>query len=266
MTRVGLVGFGRIGGRVAKHLGPDARIVAVLARERGGAARYPDGAAIVRDVESLIEAGPEIVLEAASPAALRASGEAVVRAGIDLLPLSLCACLDDAFMARLRDAVGRPGAGRVMIPPGAMAALEGLVAARSAGLDRVVYRTVKPVEVWRRTAAAELVDLDRIVGETTILRGTVRSLADRFPDNLNVAVGVALAGLGPDRTEMELLADPASRVTIHELEFWAAPGHVKLRIVGNDPDPLTDCADYTAFSVLHALRTRSGSCWLAKDV
>ena len=120
----------------------------------------------------------------------------------------------------------------------------------------MIYRTVKPLAVWRRSAASDMVDLDAVQAETTILRGTVRELAVAFPQNLNVAVGIALAGLGLDRTEMELVADPALTVTVHELEFWAKPGHAKLKLVGTDPDPLTDCADYTAFSVLHTLRTR----------
>lgn len=256
MSRVGLVGYGRIGARVAAHLGPAAPVVAILARSPRPA---PRGATVTDSPDAFLAERPDIVLEAASGAALREHGPAILRAGIDLVPLSLCALLDARVEEALREAIRQPGAGRLLLAPGALGGLDGLAAAREAGLDRAVYRTVKPVSVWRRTAAAGLVDLDAIRGETTILRGSVRELAAAFPDNLNVAVGAALAGLGPDRTELELAADPDLAVTIHELEFWGRPGHVRLRLVGTDPDPLADCGDYTAFSVLGILRTRSAA-------
>jgi aspartate dehydrogenase len=92
-----------------------------------------------------------------------------------------------------------------------------------------------------------------------ILRGSVRDLSRHFPRNLNLSVGIALAGLGFERTEVELFADPVGHVTRHELEIWATPGHCRLFIDGTDPDPIEDCADYTAWSTLGPLRHRAAS-------
>jgi aspartate dehydrogenase len=252
-TRVGLIGWGRIGARVAAHLGDGAEVVGVLVRPgREGGDR-------VSDLDAFLERRPEIVLECASPAALAAYGTVIVSRGIDLLPLSLCALIDDGLREGLAAAAARPGAGRVFIAPGAIGSLDLLASAREAGLDRVVYRTAKPLVVWRSNAAAGLVDLDQIRGPTTILRGSVREISRHFPHNLNLSVGIALVGLGLDRTEVELIADPGSSVTDHELEIWAKPGHAKLRIAGADLDPILDCADYTAYSLLRPLRTRAHS-------
>ena len=253
MTRVGLVGLGRIGARVAAHLGSRARISAVLLRSEKRHTDLP----LTCSLDEFLSSQPDIVLEAASSDALAAYGPAIVRAGVDLLPLSLCALLTPKVERDLRDSIKAPGAGRVLIASGAVATLDALVTAKAAGLERVIYRTAKPLGVWRRTAAASLVDLRSIETATAILHGSVRDLAVHFPHNLNVAVGVALAGLGFERTEMELIADPTLTVTVHELEFWGKPGHFKMRLVGTDPDPVDDCADYTAYSVLHVLRTRS---------
>lgn len=251
-TRVGIIGWGKIGARVAAHLGPDAELAAVLVRREdpGGAmTSFPD----------FLARRPEIVLECASPEALAEYGHQIVAAGIDLVPLSLCALLDEAVLARLREATRRPGAGRVFIAPGGIGTLDLVAAAREAGLTRLVYRTWKPLRVWRANAAARLVNLDAIEHETLILRGTVRELSHHFPRNLNLSVGIALAGLGFDHTEVELFADPLGQVTRHELEIWATPGHCRVSIDGTDPDPILDCADYTAWSVLEPLRHRAGA-------
>ena len=78
----------------------------------------------------------------------------------------------------------------------------------------------------------------------------------RFPNNLNTSVGVALAGLGLDRTEAELIADPALTETAHELEIHAAPGNAVLKLGGRDVPPDGDPVDYTTFSLMRVLRRR----------
>jgi aspartate dehydrogenase len=251
-TRVGIIGWGKIGARVAAHLGPAAQIASVLVRKS-------DSPGAMTSFTEFLASRPEIVLECASPEALAEYGHRIIVAGIDLVPLSLCALLDETVLAQLRDATRRPGAGRVFIAPGGIGTLDLVVAAREAGLTRLVYRTWKPLRVWRANAATRLVDLDAIEHESLILRGTVRELAHHFPRNLNLSVGIALAGLGFDRTEVELFADPHGQVTRHELEIWAAPGHCRVSIDGTDPDPILDCADYTAWSVLGPLRHRAGA-------
>jgi aspartate dehydrogenase len=251
-TRVGIVGWGRIGGRVAANLGPDAELVSVLTRGRG-----PDIA--TASLSEFFNRQPEIVLECASPEALAEYGHQIVARGIDLVPLSLCALLDEKVLEQLRHASRQPGAGKVFIAPGAIGTLDLVAAARESGLSRIIYRTAKPLRVWRANAAAALVDLDKIECETMILRGSVRDLSRHFPRNLNLSVGIALAGLGFERTEVELFADPVGQVTRHELEIWATPGHCRLFIDGTDPDPIEDCADYTAWSTLGPLRHRAAS-------
>jgi aspartate dehydrogenase len=84
----------------------------------------------------------------------------------------------------------------------------------------------------------------------------VRDAARRLPNNLNASVGVALAGLGLDRTEAELVADPAISETAHELEIHAAPGNAVLRLGGREVAPDGDPVDYTTFGLIRLLRRR----------
>jgi len=252
VTAYGIVGFGRIGQRLAARL-PGA--VAVLTRSRaasGGDAR--GGARVCGDLAEFLGQRPQVVVECASRAALAEVGPAVLAAGCDLIPLSLTAFAEPDIERRLL-AAAQKGPGRLEIAPGAIGTLDLLATAREEGLTRVVYRQLKPPIMWKLVRGAPL-DIDSTPERTVFLRGSVRNLSHRFPDNLNTSVGVALAGLGLDRTEVELVADPALSETAHELEVYAAPGKAVLKLGGRDVPPDGDPADYTTFSVMRLVKRR----------
>ena len=236
--RYGIVGYGRIGQRLAARL-PGA--VAILGR----------GATL----DGLTSARPEVVVECASAAALAEYGPAILAAGIDLVPLSLTALADPGVERRLM-AAAKVGPGRLELAPGAIGTLDLLASAREDGLRRVVYRQLKSPAMWRLTPAAALADLASIRRRRVFFKGSVRELARLMPDNLNTSVGVALAGLGLDATEAELVADPAINETAHELEVHAAPGTAVLRLGGREVAPDGDPVDYTTFSVVRILKRR----------
>jgi aspartate dehydrogenase len=239
VIRYGIVGYGRIGQRLAARL-PGA--VAILSRSSR------------TDLGSFLQERPQVVVECASRQALAEIGPALLAAGCDLLPLSLTALADPEVEQRLRLAA-ETGPGRIEIPPGAIGTLDLLAAAREDGLSRVVYRQLKSPAMWKLIAGAPA-GLDSIRERSVILRDNVRAVAQRFPDNLNTSVGVALAGLGLDRTEAELVADPALSETAHELEIHAAPGKAVLVLGGRTVPPDGDPADYTTLSVMRLLKRR----------
>jgi aspartate dehydrogenase len=236
----GIIGYGRIGRRLAARL-PGA--VAILRRGKS-------------TLDSFIAARPSVAVECASPQALAAYGPAILAAGIDLVPLSLTALADRDVESRLM-AAAEAGPGRLEIAPGAIGTLDLLATAREEGLRRVVYRQVKSPAMWRLTPAAGLVDLASIVERHVFFRSSVREVARLMPHNLNTSVGVALAGLGLDATEAELVADPAISETAHELEIHAAPGRASLRLGGRDVAPDGDPIDYTTFSLMRVLKRRT---------
>lgn len=257
--RCGLVGFGRIGRRLAECLhGPDpaAALVAVLVRpEQATAARALAGAArVCTELGALLATEPDVVVECASAAALAATGPAVLAAGADLMPLSLAALADEATEARLM-AAARAGPGRLQVPAGAMGSLGFIAAAREGGLRRVLFRAWNPPQTW---AAGWAGDAPGVPGPGVFMQGSVRDVARLFPRNLNVSVGVALAGLGLDRTEAELHADPGLTQATFEVVVEAGPGQATLH-VRSQPVPIGhDPADYTTYSVLRLLRRRTG--------
>lgn len=256
-TRCGLVGLGRIGRRLAARLqGTNSAgdLVAVLVRpaQLDMARDLAGTAQVCTDLDQFLATRPDVVVECASAAILAEAGPAILAGGADLMPLSLAALADPAAERRLMDAA-HAGPGRLEIPAGAIGSLGFIAAAREDGLRRVLFRAFNPPQVW---VAGWAGGSAQPTGAGLFFQGSVREAARQYPRNLNVSVGVALAGLGLDRTEAELHADPGITQAVFEVSIEAGPGHATLHVRSRDVPIGQDPADYTTFSVLRLLRRR----------
>jgi aspartate dehydrogenase len=104
------------------------------------------------------------------------------------------------------------------------------------GIDSVEHRIVKPPGAWRDTPAEELCDLDRLEEPAVFFSASAREAADAFPKNANVAMTTALAGIGPDRTRISLVADPGASTNRHEIAAEGAFGTLSV-VIANNPLP-----------------------------
>jgi aspartate dehydrogenase len=77
---------------------------------------------------------------------------------------------------------------------------------------------------WKGTAAEAVCDLDRLSAPVVLYEGPVREGARRYPANVNISAAAALAGIGPDRTELRIVADPGIATHVVELEAEGAFG------------------------------------------
>ena len=231
--RVGLIGNGAIGrllGNLAREHLPEVRIVAVL--ERGAPDEgAPTDAVSVDTLAGLLERGPDLIVECAGHAALRALGPSVLAAGVDLLVASVGALADAALETVLRKAAAE-GNAKLRIPSGALGGLDVLSAARLAGLRSVSYEGRKAPDAWRGTPAEEMVELTGLSQPTVFFQGSAREAARCFPQNANVAAAVALAGLGFDETQVSLCADPGTKGNRHRILAEGAFGEIDARVNG----------------------------------
>jgi aspartate dehydrogenase len=251
--RVGILGAGRIGCRIAERLGEGASLVALLCRpaqQDALAARF--GVEVIcTDLDGFLARTPAVVAECASATLLVGAAPRLLAAGLDVLPLSLAAFADPAAEAVLL-AAAEAGPGRLEIPAGAMASLGFLAAAREDALAEVHLTVRYPPARLRGTPG----EVGGIAAPQAVFSGTVRQAASLFPRHLNVSVGVALAGLGLDRTRFTLVADPGITQAAFLVEARAGPGAVRLAVEGRDSPVEDDPVDYTTFSVLRLLRRR----------
>jgi aspartate dehydrogenase len=257
MSAIGLIGYGGIAQDVVaalRSMQADGDIVGALARPgRAEKARAAlPGIEIVESLDHLLARKPSIVAELAGQQAVDEYGATVLRHGTDFLVISIGALAEPALLQKLKAAAAE-GSARVLLPAGAIGGIDAIAAMRIGGLTKVRYRSVKPPVAWRGSPAEEVADLDKLTKRTVLYKGTAGEAALRFPQNANVAATVALAGLGFDATEVELVADPDAPGNVHEIEVEGAAGNFSIRLQGKPSRTNPKTSALTAFSVARAL-------------
>lgn len=257
--RVAVIGHGPVARAVVAALGPPAAVVCRPGRE--AAAEADLGAPAVTSAAAL-PAGLDCVVEAGGHAGLRAHGAAVLARGLDLIAVSLGALADEALAEALTQAA-RAGGARLHLASGAVGALDALAAAGAGRLARVRYTGRKPPQGWAGSPAETVLDLAALSAPATHFEGTARACALAYPRNANVAAAVALAGLGFERTEARLVADPGIAANIHEIEAEGDFGRLTFRIEGRGLPDTPRSSALTALSLIRAVADRRAPVGLA---
>src|SRR5581483_10972501 len=257
MSSVGLIGYGGIARDVVAALretGSGVTVAAALCRPgRAEQARAAlPGIAVVESLGALLAHRPKVVAEVAGQQAVDTYGPEVLRQGFDLLVISIGALAAPALLARLKAAAAE-GKSRLLLPAGAIGGIDAIAAMRVGGLSTVRYRSRKPPAAWRGSPAEKVADLDKLTGRTVLYRGTAGEAALLYPQNANVAAAVALAGLGFEKTEVELVADPEAPGNVHEIEAEGAAGTFAISLQGRPSKTNPKTSALAALSVARAL-------------
>jgi aspartate dehydrogenase len=256
--RVGLIGLGAIGRGVAEMAragkAGSTCVDAVLLRGEGKrAAADHYGIRAYTEAGAFLASGIDVVVEAAGAAAVAQHGQAVLDAGIDLIVASVGALSDPVLLERLGAAARQRGR-RLLIPSGAIAALDAISAAALEDIDEVVHTTRKPPAAF----SAEQLGPEPLDGPRLLYDGPARDGVRRFPENVNVAAAVSLAGIGLDRTLLRIFADPSVTRNTHCVEVRGYFGRLELRIE-NLPTANPKTGRLVALSIAKALRNLSAS-------
>lgn len=256
MLKVGLIGCGAIGTILAKAIDSGkagrAELVAIYD------ARGESASALERKLKSkccvsstfaeLLESDADLVVEAASQQAVREYGEKILREGKSLVVMSVGALLDEGLLARLEKAAKGSGA-KIHVPTGAVLAIDAVKAASIGGITSVELTTSKPPHALGIEASRKKV----------IFRGSAEEAVRRFPQNINVAATLSLAGIGKKRTKVVIIADPKLRKNVHELKVRAKSGDFRATIE-NLPSPENPKTSYiAALSAIQLLKNLTES-------
>ncbi len=257
MTKtVAIGGLGAIGLPLARAL--DAGIegltlIAVAARDHAKAeaslARFRAKPRIVA-LDALAEA--DIVVEAAPAAVFEQIARAAIEAGRIFVPASVGALLPRMHLVARAQTTGA----RVIVPTGALLGLDAVRAAAEGPVDSITMVTRKPP--GGLAGAPHLkrhsIDVSNLTEPLLVFEGNAFDAAAGFPANVNVAAALALAGIGPMRTRVEIWADPGVNRNIHTIKVEAAAARFTMTIenVPSEDNPRT--GKLTTLSVLTCLR------------
>ncbi len=256
--RVVFIGWGAIS-RSASQLLHDAPvdIVAVAVRSAIEHDDLPTGARLIRHPDELATIDADLVVEAASREGVPQWGRAALGTGMDFLVSSVSAFADAALLVELRDLAARNDA-QLEIHAGALGGVDALSAASVLGIDAVEHRIVKPPHAWSDTPAAHLCDLESLTEATTFFTGSAADAASEFPKNANVAMTTALAGIGPDKTRITLVADPVATTNRHEISASGAFGELAVTMSNKPLEANPKTSAMTALNLVRAIQNRVG--------
>lgn len=194
----------------------------------------------------------DIVIECAPKSIFLPLASSVIEAGRIFMPLSVGALLDNM---ELVDRARETG-GRIIVPTGAIIGLDTVRAMAVEEIEEVTLETRKPPNGL--AGAPHLVEngieVEGLTEPKRVFAGTARGAAKGFPANVNVAAALSLAGIGPDRTMVEVWADPTIKRNMQSVRIRSSSGEAEMTILNIPSVENPRTGRITALSVIATLR------------
>ena len=260
-SRIGLIGCGAIGSSIAKAVQDGsiygATLVALFDQDiniaKSLSKKLNNKIVATNSFEHFMSTnGMSVVVEAASQKAAAAYSREVVSSGKDLLIMSTGSLLEESLFRDLSTLSSKTGAS-IFAPSGAIGGIDAIKASRN-GLTSVRLTTRKHPQSLSDTAGT---NMEGIEEPTVIFEGNAIEAVKRFPFNINVAATISLAGIGPEKTRVKIIADPNAKGNIHEIEAVGESGTMKF-VMENVPHPENHMTSYLA--VLSGIETLRRVC------
>ena len=235
--KLGIIGCGAIGSDVAKAADTFAEISEIflydIDKEKESKLIKDLNKGTRMDVKDLIDKS-DTVFEAASQEAVRLFAEEVLSKGKDLIIMSIGSLFDDDLREKLGK-TARDHHCKMYLPSGAVCGIDGILSASVDVIDKVTLVTTKSPQALGR----------KIEKRTVIFRGSAREAVKQFPKNINVAANLSIAGIGFDKTLVEIVADPVATRNSHKILAHGKFGRLRAE-VENMPNPNNPRSSYLA--------------------
>ena len=266
MINIGLVGCGTIGSELAvyiqKKLNAKACLVAVCDVDEDKTSSlcqklepaHPCGCCTNRLPEVMVFdkliSKVDLVIETAVKQAAVELARKTVESGRDIMIMSVGAMLGQQS---LFESARQKGV-KIYLPSGAICGLDGVKSASIGNITKVVLTTTKPPKglAGAPYIIENKIDLEAIDRDTVIFEGSALDAVTGFPKNVNVSAALSLAGIGPEKTRVLIIASPGAVTNSHQIEVEGQFGKLTSR-TENVPSPNNPKTSYLA--VLSAMAT-----------
>ena len=263
--RVGIIGYGSIGKEIiaatSRNEIPNARIVALFDKESTvfNKVDYDNGELnLFSDFDEFynsdIYSNIDIIMECASKGAIKEYGKKIIDSKKDLIVLSVGAFSDEKYLIELQN-LSNLNNTKILIPSGAIAGLDSIRSVKKYLNTLTIVTTKNPKSlIGAPYFKTSKIRIDEILKETVLFEGNAVDAIELFPANVNVAVSVALAGIGLVKTQVKIVADPTLSVNKHEIVGEGTFGKIQI-VVQNIPSPSNPRTSYLAsLSAIECLR------------
>ena len=255
--KVGIVGFGSIGfdvGRIIDHGIENFKLIGISSRTKGNILKKISTFKVkpkVLELDDLCKKS-DIIIDCAPKSAFKKILETSLLNQKKLITISGSGILENF------DSVKNANKSKtqVILASGAIIGLDGLRAASEGKIFSVSMITKKPPNALKNAkfVLENKISLEKLSGSKMIFQGSAKEGAKAFPANVNVAAAVGLAGIGPDKTNLEIWADPKLTRNTHQIfvKSDSADFEIKIRNIQSKENPGT--GKITSLSVISCLR------------
>ena len=185
------------------------------------------------DSATLLEKS-DVIFEAASQDAVKMYALKVLEKGKDIIIMSIGSLFEDDFRSKLEE-TARKNHAKLYLPSGAVCGIDGILSASCDVIDKVTLVTTKPPKALGKNYKKR----------TVVFNGTAREAVQKFPKNINVAANLSIAGIGFEKTCVEIVADPVATRNSHKILAHGRFGRLRAEIE-NMPNPNNPGSSYLA--------------------
>jgi aspartate dehydrogenase len=235
--KLGLIGCGAIGTDVAKAADKmkDIDKIYMYDIQKAASAKLCKSLkkAEIKPVKDFLD-DIDVVFEAASQGAVEEYAEQVIKAGKDLVIMSVGSLFDNKFKDKL-EKIAKENRCKIYLPSGAVCGIDGILSASIDTIDEVTLVTTKSPESLGK----------KVDKRTVVYEGDAKKAVEKFPMNINVAGSLSLAGIGFENTKVEIVADPVATRISHKILAHGKFGRLRAE-VENMPNPNNPRSSYMA--------------------
>lgn len=235
LLRIGIVGCGAIGsslaGAVTSDFSDRAALVSLydveIEKAYKLANKFNNKKLAALNLEDLINR-VDLVIESARAEVAYEIAKKTISFSKDIMIMSVGGIIqyykELKVLAQDKDA-------RIFIPSGAICGLDGLKAASRGKINKVVLITKKPPKAFLGAPyiLKNNIRLDNINEDRVIFEGNASNAIKAFPQNINVAATISIAGIGLENTMVRIIASPNLTRNIHEIEIESEAGRITAR-------------------------------------
>lgn len=246
--KVGLIGCGTIGSIIAKSIeeGKCGKISLIaihdkyLEKSKILAQKMENKPKVINDIEQLINIKDiTMIIETAHPNVVEKYAQKILESGKDLMIMSTGAFVDNKLKNKIYK-IAKEKDKKIYIPSGAIAGIDGLKSASIGKIEKVELTTTKHPKSLKGAPYLKLnkISIDNIEKSKLIYEGSAKEACVSFPKNVNVAAILSLAGIGPEKTKVRIVADPNITSNTHHIKIIGEFG--KLTITAENVPSVTN--------------------------
>lgn len=232
-TKIGIVGCGAIGKSLAKfidkELNTKAKLSAICDLDLSKAIILKNllkkSKPIITNLDNLIKKSDLVIESASAKISYQVAKKSILRKK-NILIMSIGGIISKAN--ELFD-LARKNNCFVYLPSGAICGLDGLKASSLAGIKKVILITRKPPKALEgaQYIKKNKIDLKKINKETIIFKGNAISAIKEFPQNINVAGLLSIAGMGAKKTQVQIVTSPKFKLNSHKIIIESKAGNIE---------------------------------------